>query len=156
MPYPSPRIFRSVHEAPATLFFLFWAEIHALLCPPTRCSHIFSPCWHSKINPKEGNSRRWRCHRKSVPKAKISNKLLSNAHPRAHLADSGDRWTFGLGGPGSEIRGVPFTCQVPSLVETLLSLVWSQTSHVTLMYMCKQPKTWYRILKTFSLLNIAG
>ena len=38
--YPSPGVCGSVHETSATLFFLLWAEVPALLGPHTRCSYI--------------------------------------------------------------------------------------------------------------------
>jgi hypothetical protein len=119
MPYPSSRVCRSVHEAPATLFFLLRAEVPALLCPPTRCSHIFPPCWHSRISPKKGNLGGGVGGESSVPEAKIPRGVLWNARPGTLLGDSVDWWTLGLGGPVNEIQGVPFTCQVPSLVGML-------------------------------------
>ena len=56
----------------------------------------------------------------AAPDAKIPSGLLFYARPGTLFVDGVDWWTLGLGGPGSEISGVPFTCQVPSLVGTLL------------------------------------
>ena len=125
LPYLSSRVCRSMHE---TLFFLLRAEVPALLCPPTRCSHIFPPCRHSRISPKKGNLGDGVGGESSVREAKMPRGVLWIARPGTLLGDSVDWWTLELGGPGNEIRGVPFTCHVPSLVGTSLESIVTQNT----------------------------
>ena len=103
LPYPSPRVYRSVHEAHATSFSSSGQKVMPFFCPLTLCNHIFSPCWHSRINPKKGNVDNGVAVGSSVRETKISNQLLWNARPGAHLPNSSNWWTFGLGGPNCQI-----------------------------------------------------
>ena len=111
-----------------------WTTHHVLPCPPTRCSQIFPPCWHTGISPKKVDLGGGVGGESSLPKAKIPRGVLWNARSGSLLWDSVHWWTLGLGGPVSEFPGVPFICQVPSLVGTLL------TTYLTLI----SPHDWYR------------